>query len=372
MFRTLYALPRFIDLRNEIFLAHPTVLVDYLEQYWRHGGVVPPAPGLPAPRPEPFLDPLPAPPDGPSYDTYAQEIATPDEEGHRGWWGYHLIYAYMVENTRIEQIFRKVVHEFSHGEGLGIADELAQAWLRATEMLLFHSAPPDSIYGVDSHIRPDHGAIRRNAYYRMFGLDLNHGTADNRPYPYIKPAVANRDFVGVFESLLREVWVGIMHRSILLTTANPTDDAGIADHIERLCAMLTDRKHLRTLAREEFYAVATMSWLHLAVEVDSPIVVALKAEATSPYERLRRIGARVGMAPHSKSLDYFAMADDAEDVLLAIETGDFNDPVTARGLYADPTCMSEQFQRLITHWSSATGRDLKAPALYRQARAGVS
>ena len=31
----------------------------------------------------------------------------------------HLIYAYMIENTRICEIFRRVVHEFTHGEKLG-------------------------------------------------------------------------------------------------------------------------------------------------------------------------------------------------------------------------------------------------------------
>src|SRR5262245_36649438 len=32
----------------------------------------------------------------------------------------HLIYAYMIENTRIYEIFRRVVHEFLHGEKLGV------------------------------------------------------------------------------------------------------------------------------------------------------------------------------------------------------------------------------------------------------------
>ena len=32
----------------------------------------------------------------------------------------HLVYAYMIENTRLYEIFRKILHEFRHGEELGV------------------------------------------------------------------------------------------------------------------------------------------------------------------------------------------------------------------------------------------------------------
>jgi hypothetical protein len=39
---------------------------------------------------------------------------------------------------------------------------------------------------LSNYVRPDIHATRRNAYQRMFGMDLNHGTDDNKPYPYVK------------------------------------------------------------------------------------------------------------------------------------------------------------------------------------------
>src|SRR5215475_11191035 len=47
-----------------------------------------------------------------------------------GW--QHLIYAYMIENTRIYEIFRRVLHEFLHGEKLGSPTAASQIWLRNT------------------------------------------------------------------------------------------------------------------------------------------------------------------------------------------------------------------------------------------------
>ena len=52
----------------------------------------------------------------------------------------HLIYAYMVENTRIYEVFRRVLHEFLHGEKLGVPGSAdSQRWLRVTEELFFLS-----------------------------------------------------------------------------------------------------------------------------------------------------------------------------------------------------------------------------------------
>jgi hypothetical protein len=107
----------------------------------------------------------------------------------------HLIYAYMIENTRIYEIFRRVVHEFLHGEKLGVPGtergppgvlETAesQRWLRTTEELFYRDPPPFFITAVTGYVRPDIQATRRNAYQRMFGMDLNHGTDDNKPYAY--------------------------------------------------------------------------------------------------------------------------------------------------------------------------------------------
>ncbi len=337
MFRALAA-----NLANPglVFNAHPLELVDYLEAVWALRG--PPA-GLISPqRPDPFVQNSP----------FQNVVQRPT------FW-HHLIYAYMIENSRVHEIFRRVILEYVHGERLGVASDVAQLWLRNTENLFFREAKIDSIYSVTSDVRPDGGAVRRNAYFRMFGMDLNHGTDENKPYPYRKAETANRDFVTAFEALLREVWVGI--RNVTNTSGgNPTDRESIANHATRLNNMLSDRRQQGNLSREEFMAVATMSWYHLVLEINAPIVVDLEAEATSPYERLRKIGERVGLPAHGKSEDYFRLAEPMSRVIRALETGNYNTAANAPLLFAGP--LQPDLYTIITHWASATGRSLKSEA----------
>src|SRR5690606_18636179 len=104
---------------------------------------------------------------------------------------HHLIYAYMIENTQIYDIFRRVVFEYLHGEQLGVPLNGSEHWLRITEELFYKDPAPFFITAVASHLRPDLSATRRNAYYRMFGMDLNHGSGDKKEYPYSKAKASN-------------------------------------------------------------------------------------------------------------------------------------------------------------------------------------
>src|SRR5215203_2271718 len=113
---------------------------------------------------------------------------------------HHLVYAYMLENTRMVDIFRRVVFEWVTGERLPIPSQATQRWLHATEQLFFAPPWPYSVRAVTSAVRPDHGAVRRNAYFRLLGMDLNHGLEDGGAYPFVKSDVANRDFASLFEA----------------------------------------------------------------------------------------------------------------------------------------------------------------------------
>ena len=139
----------------------------------------------------------------------------------------HLIYAYAIENTRAPQILARVVHAFRSGEGLGIPSVATQRWLDATEALLFNAGYPVSAWLSTSSVRPDAEAVRRNAYYRLFGMDLAHGTDRNTPYPYDKAETSNRTFVPLFEELLFELWRAIENIRNMVA-GNTTDDDRIS------------------------------------------------------------------------------------------------------------------------------------------------
>lgn len=269
----------------------------------------------------------------------------------------HLIYAYLVENTCIYKVFRQVLFTYLHGEKLGVPLKEAQSWLRNTEELFYSNPAPFSIYNVQSLIRSDMEATRRNAYFRMFGIDLNHGDANNKPYSFVKPESANRDFISTFEDFLREVWMGIINAKNT-SGQNRTDDAGIASLARQLHDMLNDRRKSGNLSREEFFAVSMMSWFHLTIEFDSPIIESLRAEGRREDQRLYRIAERVGVPAHAKTYDFFQLARPMSRILTMIEAGAFNDENTVKALFQnDP--IEADMRTIIAHWSYATGRDMK-------------
>ena len=271
---------------------------------------------------------------------------------------HHLVYAYMLENTRMVDIFRRVLYEWTTGERLPIPGQATQRWLHNTEQLFFGSPWAYSVRSVTSSIRPDSGAMRRNAYYRMLGMDLNHGTDDGHVYPYPKPEIANRDFATVFEAMLIEVWRGYTNRTTLVAE-NLTDDIAILTLVRRLREMLQSRRNAGTLSREEFDTVAMLSWFHLTLETDTDVVIDLNARAQGAADRLLKIGDRVGLPAHARSDAYFQLAAPMSNILLAIESG----AVTiASQLYTDSIGLLNDVLTIITHWSVATGRNIKDAA----------
>jgi hypothetical protein len=275
----------------------------------------------------------------------------------------HLIYAYMIENTRAYEIFTQVVRQLLQGERLGIlqSDESFR-WLRTTEELFLKDASPYQQRALVSRVRPDIRASRRNAYYRMFGMDLNHGADGGGAYAYEKPDAANREFVAIFEEFLRETWRGI-ENSDNTSGTKPTDDATIANLALRLQNMLNARRGSTlalNLSREEFEFVNTMAWFHLTLVFDTAIVSDLKVTATSPEERLRLLGERVGIPAHARSHSYFRLAPALSTLLRQVEAGDYSDASRVPDLYAPaPNPIRNMMATIIAHWSMASGRDLK-------------
>jgi hypothetical protein len=279
----------------------------------------------------------------------------------------HLIYAYMIENTRVYEIMARVISEYSQGERLGILQRNASyQWLRTTEEVFYKDYSPIQPFNLVSRIRPDIAATRRNAYYRMFGMDLNHGRDGAASYPYIKPPVANREFVATFEEFLGQVWRAIENANNQLAN-NPTDFPAIQDLADRLQNMLTARRggayDRPNLAREEFLAVSLAAWLDLTLSFDTPIVLELAASGPSPEERLRQIGERVGLPAHGRSHSYFLLAPRVSELLISLERGDFNNRAGAETLAAPGlNPVRDNVAEVIHHWSLISGRNLKSIA----------
>jgi hypothetical protein len=354
-----------------VLTADPFDLVLHMEQVWDAA-----RPWGPLPNPQPA---------GPArqqlfgindFDTVVPGL------GVRAW--DHLAYSYVLENTRVVQIFRRVVREYRSGEGLGIPSVATQRWLDTTETLLFGAPNPIPLWLSTSAVRGDPEAVRRNAYWRMFGLDLAFGSDDNRPPVYDKATAANKTFVSLFEELLYELWQAMTN---LRNTAgvNASDDDRIFRIAEQLKFVLRSRRQNAMLSREELISATVLGWCELTLLLDSPVVVDLRADATSAGDRLRLIGERVGLAPHSKASSLLSMASEISILLRAIEEGYVSAPEFSWVLYRNDvpstttpnpvpggTPFGPESRRVITEWSAATGRDLKVRAKPAQVTTGAT
>jgi hypothetical protein len=277
---------------------------------------------------------------------------------------HHLIYAYMIENTRAVDVFRRVIDSFLHGEKLSALSSQSQRWLWTTEELFFRDPPPFSTATQTSMIRPLLAATRANAYQRFFGMTLNVTDA-NKP-AFTVAEHANADFVAVFDEFLHEIWQGRSNFANAVG-ARPTDDQKIAELATRLCDMLRARRTNGTLAREEFLAVSFMAWFHATLEsAGHPLIVDLRAEAPSPEERLFKIAQRVGYPAHGLSKSYFEIAEPMSRLLISIEQEIYNDAAAVPALYTPttPQGQSADLDIIITHWSNIRGRDVKAKRVF--------
>jgi hypothetical protein len=285
----------------------------------------------------------------------------------------HLIYAYLIESTGVYEIIARILGRIVRGETLGRLQPATLQWARATEELLLRDPPLFSIGGIESRARPDIRIQRRNAHWRMFGLDLPHplpasAAAGDAPAPWKLDIGngANTAFVSRWNELLTQVWTGYENKNNE-SGANATDAQYVGMLCEAIDDMLGNRRQGGLLAREEFSHVAAMSWCHLTVEVDTPLVQDLQATATSPAERLAKLGERVGMAPAPRSRELFELAEPMSSLLWAIELGFFNQKGSPEALYlpnvpnGPPTKLNLEVNRIIDLWQSATGTRIKAP-----------
>jgi hypothetical protein len=123
--------------------------------------------------------------------------------------------------------------------------------------------------------------------------------------------------------------------------------------------MFTTRRLSGNLAQEEFWSVSLMSWFHLTLDFNSPIVLSLRAEGSSPEERLFKIAQRVNLPAHKMAKNFFDIADAISRIFTQIETGIYNTAAAAPALYT-PGPIQDDIRLIITHWSLTTGRDLRA------------
>jgi hypothetical protein len=374
--------------RNDVFLVHPLQLSRWLDEAWDATRTIPVF-GTPTAQ-KPFLGStevveilnLPKPQVSGGRDIAPSGVVLADPDVYTdavfpvtsvGLAWDHLIYAYLIESTGVFEVMAEVLRRLLVGETLDTLSSQGLRWVRATEELFFRDPPLFSISGAVSDVRPEDRINRRNVIWRMFCMDLPHPIP---PRWAIGPAAVgdqawksdlgtgvNTGFREKWTELLRQVWLGA-ENARNFSGANATDREYVAFLANALKDMMNMRRRGGQLAREEFVHVSTMSWFHLTLESDTPIVSDLRADATSPADRLAKIAQRVGMQPAARSRELFELADLMSALLRAIELGAFDTGATAETLYVPlagnvNAQLLQDMNRVIDLWQSATGDRVK-------------
>lgn len=282
---------------------------------------------------------------------------------------HHLAYAYVLESTGIVEIFAELVRRLVVGETLGVLTPDSIAWLRTTEQLFFRDLPTFSVASVLSDVRPHDRVNRRNAYWRMFGLDLAHPVppvwAGSGPLTDWKNLTGpvNHDFRQKWSEFLRQVWIGIENRNNE-TGSNPTDASYIALLARAIKDLLSNRRRGGALAREEFAYVTMLNWFHLTVDNNTSLINDLQAQASSTADRLGALGQKVGITPAQRSRELFDLAEPMSTLLRGIELGLFDTDATAKTLFTEDNNVFRDAQEVINNWQSATGERVKERPAY--------
>ena len=278
---------------------------------------------------------------------------------------HHLIYAFFIEATRILPIYRKLIGAAVSSEEFGFFREPSQRWMRSTESLWRLTQ------GATEIVNDGSGASRRNAYWRLLGLDIDEFTGID--LPFIRAETANTSFAMVFEDLLYEVWNAFKNNTNT-SGPNTTDPVAIVEICRTLKDMFNQRRLYGTLTREEYTAVNQMSWHYLVIDgignapnSNSPVIVDMRVMATTPDERLRRLGEAVGVPAHPKVRSLLKLAERVSLLLIEIEQGDYDSEHAVRRLYMNDNRVSpgseattQDMLDIINEWSILTGRDVKA------------
>ena len=294
---------------------------------------------------------------------------------------YHLFYSYLLENTRLLQIFERVIEKYVHDEDFGIAPQNVYQWILNSEKIFFKDSSSRSS-NIRSLLRISYDANRRNAYYRMFGVDLAFGDINSQSggaFTYHKATTANQQFIPLFERYLSEIWQGYINARNT-SGPNTSDVNNLVELAIQLQELLAARRGGRpggglnaysstNLSMEEFASVFLATWFTFIISDNTPVVQFLNCQSSTIGERLIKIGAKVGIPAHTKCQALFEMAGPASNILNLLEAGGYlntNASVQTMLSSLNPGNAISQdsdymnyFLLVINNWEKATGHKIK-------------
>lgn len=257
----------------------------------------------------------------------------------------HLIYSYFIESTGIIDVFGSLFKSYL------ISDDLLKLNRRDDGQLIekiketINYVYPKPI----SRITPDLEALRRNAYWRMFGFTIKN----NNDFPKVRSY--NSEFTKTFEAIMYEIFQGILDKGISIEKlGNPN---ALAEHLDNFHTMLINRKYNEIEDISAYWAFALERLLSL-LDDDDFMIRRLNIRSDGRKSRLIELGERLRVPVAKETLYLFQLAKYMEKFLIRVEDTTWSTELAA-------SLFNEEFffKEISSAWYQITRKDFLAQAL---------
>jgi hypothetical protein len=262
---------------------------------------------------------------------------------------HKLIYSYFIESTGILEVFAALWKSYLLTDDVIKLNKQEDAKLIELLKENIEYAFPRPV----SKITPDLELLRYNAYWRLYGYTIKG--KENFP----KVPSYNKDFNKTFESIMYEIFQGILDKGITIEKlANPNALAELLDNLQK---MLRDKTYNQVEDIAGQWGLALEGLLAL-LEKDELIKTRLGIRATGKYKRLQALADMLKISIPKETLYLLQLAGRMEAFLTQVEDTPEWNFTNASALFDKEDMVKE----ISSAWYQVAGRDFLADALSRR------
>ena len=260
-----------------------------------------------------------------------------------------LIYSYFIESTGILEVFGAFWKSYVLTDDVIKLNRVEDGVL----IDLLKGAIEEAFPRPVSKITPDLELLRYNAYWRLYGYTIKG--KENFP----KPLSYNKDFNKTFESIMYEIFQGILDKGITIEKlAHPNALAELLDNLQK---MLRDKtfNQIEDIAGQ--WSVALFNLLEL---LKNPILIKVRLgiRADGIYKRLQALADKLKVSIPKETHYLIELADIMDAFLTRVEDEPEWNYKLAVKLFDD----EDTFKEISSAWFQVTGKDFLADALSRR------
>jgi hypothetical protein len=289
---------------------------------------------------------------------FDKRLITPAELKQAELWP-HLIYAYLIENTGIFEIFQKLSELYRLDSRLPPLKNDSRRFWFMVDSLIFSAPPPMTVLSAGALRGSDEQLERQALYRKVLNLELSNSKENAQHYQSRTPGTPTGDLISNIGAFLHETWRGIVQARPGSIGSKDVNYQKIVSSANAIRNQLSTQRERSDLSLAEFRAAGIMSLLEVAVSDNTAVVEDLNAMSSSAAERLRLIGKQCGIAPNPRAAALFEIAPHFSVLLRFIETDVFKDAGSVETLCKE-RILIDRVEPVISLYREALGNELTA------------